>query len=361
MDKTEIAAGRLQLRPWQPGDAPALQRVLDDPAVARWTPHPAPYTVDRAERRIAEDDVLWAAGGRAELAVLDATSAELLGVVGLYRVTATDAEVGWLTAAAARGHGTAAEAVSALCRWGFGALGLQRLAAVVEVGNLASLRVAQKAAFTLDGVGRGLFQAAAGRADGWLLSRLPADPDQDTAPFPAHAERTDGVVRLRRWRLDDAAEVARACEDPETARWLPVPSPYRLSDGQAYVREMTARSWLEGTVAAVAVTDAASGALLGACALTVRDRALGHAELGYWTAPWARGRGVAGRAAALHTGWAIEVLGLARVELLAEVDNIASQRAAERAGFVREGVARSVRPRPRSTERTDMVVFAKLA
>ncbi len=360
MDKTEITAGRLHLRPWQPGDAPALQRVLDDPGVARWTPHPAPYTVAQAERRVAEDDALWAKGSRAEFAVLDATTAELLGVVGLYRVTATDAEVGWLTAAADRGHGTAAEAVCALCRWSFGALGLQRLAANVEVGNLASLRVAQKAAFTLDGVARGLIPVAAGRADGWQLSRLPGDPDRDTAPFSAYEERNDGVVRLRRWHPDDAADVARACDDPETARWLPVPAPYRLTDGQAYVREMTVREWLVGTAAQVAVTDAASGALLGACGLTVRDRALGLGELGYWTAPWARGRGVAGRAAALHASWALDVLGLARIELLADVDNTASQRAAERGGFVREGVARSVRPRPRSPERTDMVVFARL-
>ena len=40
--------------------------------------------------------------------------------------------------------------------------------------------------------------------------------------------------------------------------------------------------------------------------------------------------------------WAIEELGLGRVELVTDPDNIASQRVAEKAGFTREGVLRSI-------------------
>ncbi|MCW2681732.1 MAG: GCN5-related N-acetyltransferase, partial [Frankiales bacterium] len=76
----------------------------------------------------------------------------------------------------------------------------------------------------------------------------------------------------------------------------------------------------------------------------------------------ARGRGVAGRAARLHAGWGVEALGMARVELYADVQNVASQRAAEKAGWVREGIARAVRPAPREPgRRVDMVLFARLA
>ena len=70
---------------------------------------------------------------------------------------------------------------------------------------------------------------------------------------------------------------------------------------------------------------------------------------------------MATRACRLHTGWAMEVLGLPRVELLADVGNAASQRVAERAGFVREGIAVAIRPVPRATDRADMVVFARTA
>ena len=356
MDPLDITAGRLQLRAWEAGDERAMAALLDEPAVARWTPHPSPYTLAHASARLAEDAAYWAAGTRAELGVREASTGELLAVVGLYRLTPTDAEVGWATAAAARGQGVASEAVSALCRWAFGGLGLLRLEARVEVGNSASRRVAEKAGFTLEGVARSA-ASPGGRTDTWLLSRLAGDVERDTARIPAYADRSDGVVTLRRWRADDAADVARACTDPETARWLPVPVPYDLAAGRAYVDGQVPTQWADGTAANVAVVDAVSGELLGAIGLTLRD---GMGEVGYWTAPWARGRGVATRAAGLHAAWALDVLGLPRLELLADVDNLASQRVADRAGFVREGVARAVRPRPRSQERADMVVFSRL-
>ena len=356
MEPLDITAGRFQLRAWEAGDEHALAALLDEPAVARWTPHPSPYTLADATARVAEDAACWAAGTRAELGVREATTGGLLAVVGLYRLTSTDAEVGWATAAAARGQGVASEAVAALCRWAFGGLGLLRLEARVEVGNSASRRVAEKAGFALEGVARSA-ASPGGRTDTWVLSRLAGDVERDTARIPAYADRSDGVVTLRRWRSDDAADVARACTDPETARWLPVPVPYDLAAGQGYVDGIVPSQWADGTVANVGVADAVSGELLGAIGLTLRD---GLGEVGYWTAPWARGRGVATRAAALHTSWALEVLGLPRVELLTDVDNLASQRVAERAGFVREGVARAIRPRPRGEERADMVVFSRL-
>lgn len=163
MEPTEITAGRLHLRPWAEWDAPALQALLDDPEVGRWTPYPYPVPAGLAAERIAGDAEAWASGTRAELAVLDATTAELLGTVGLYRIDAGRAEVGWLTGAAARGRGVATEAVGALCRWAFGALGMVELTAQVLVGNDASRRVAEKCGFVL-----------AGETDGaWLLRRTP--------------------------------------------------------------------------------------------------------------------------------------------------------------------------------------------
>jgi len=353
VEPVDITAGRLHLRAWQVGDEPALAALLDEPSVARWTPHPSPYTLAHATARIAEDAACWAGGTRAELGVRDATTGALLAVVGLYRLTPAGTEVGWATAAAARGQGVASEAVGALCRWALAGLGLQRLEARVEVGNSASRRVAEKAGFTLEGVAR-----ASGSYGTWVLSRLAADVERDTARIPAYADRSDGVVTLRRWRSADAADVARACADAETARWLPVPVPYDLAAGQWYVDAVVPGQWADGSAANVAVVEAGSGALLGAIGLTLRD---GIGEVGYWTAPWARRRGVATRACRLHASWALEVLGLPRLELLADVENTASQRVAERAGFTREGVARALRPKPRAEARADMVVYARAA
>ena len=58
--------------------------------------------------------------------------------------------------------------------------------------------------------------------------------------------------------------------------------------------------------------------------------------------PHARGRGVATEAVRRLTGWALSELGALRIELWISVANEASKRVAERCGYVREGVLRSV-------------------
>ncbi|MFN2523929.1 MAG: GNAT family N-acetyltransferase [Mycobacteriales bacterium] len=358
MEPVQINAGRLLLRPWQASDADPLQRVLDDPEIARWTPHPYPTPPGYAAARIAADADLWAEGVRAELAVLDATTGALLGSVGLYRFSPGRAEVGWLTAEQARRSGVAGEAVSALCRWAFQAGGMQRLDVQVLVGNWGSRRVAEKSGFTIEGVQRGAVPGPGGLpADSWTGGRLASDPERDTRLLPAFPGLTDGVVTLRPWRVADAEDVARACSDPQTVRFLPVPDPYSVDDGLLYVSTVVPTGWAEGTAANVAVTDAATGELLGAVGLKLELRQHQVGEVGYWTAPWARGRGVAGRAAALHGQWGQAALGLNRIELLADVENLASQRAADKAGYVREGVLRRSRP-DRTGEARDMVLFA---
>ena len=64
----------------------------------------------------------------------------------------------------------------------------------------------------------------------------------------------------------------------------------------------------------------------------------GVVGLGYTVHPRFRGRGYTTRALHLVVPWAFEVAGLARLELGAKRDNIASQRAALSAGFAPDGV-----------------------
>ena len=83
-----------------------------------------------------------------------------------------------------------------------------------------------------------------------------------------------------------------------------------------------------------------------------------RAEIGYWVAPAERGRGVAGRALALLSAWAVTDGGFARLDLQAALANAASIRVAERCGFVREGTLRDAWYR--GPARTDMVLFSLL-
>jgi RimJ/RimL family protein N-acetyltransferase len=64
-------------------------------------------------------------------------------------------------------------------------------------------------------------------------------------------------------------------------------------------------------------------------------------EIGYVTGKAARGRGVATRTLRLLTDWGFSQLGLERIELWIDTTNAGSERVAERAGYVREGVLRS--------------------
>jgi RimJ/RimL family protein N-acetyltransferase len=156
----------------------------------------------------------------------------------------------------------------------------------------------------------------------------------------------DGIL-LRPFTEDDIPAITAACRDPEIARWIPVPIPYTQEDARGYIAaERDTR----------AITDAKSGELLGSIGWRVVDQ--GNVQIGYWVKPEARGRGVATRALRLLSRWAFEELQTGRVQLLAEPENHASQRVAEKAGFAPEGRLR--RYLDVRGERRDGIMFSLL-
>jgi RimJ/RimL family protein N-acetyltransferase len=152
---------------------------------------------------------------------------------------------------------------------------------------------------------------------------------------------TDGVVLLRAVRESDVPALVEACQDPDIKRFTSsVPDPYHESDARAWLA-LHRDDEQHGVEINFAIADADDEtALLGVTGLHDFDWKSRRAATGYWVAPWARGRGVATRATRLVSRWALDALGLVRVELIADVDNPASLRTAERAGFEREGVLR---------------------
>ena len=151
---------------------------------------------------------------------------------------------------------------------------------------------------------------------------------------------TDGVVTLRMWRPEDAPAVYAACQDPLIAKFVPIPQPYGEDDARGFI-EMRRRDWdgEGGDELGFAIVDASTDELLGSIS---RHGPFGHrATFGYWLAPRARGRGVATRSLRLIVDWTLATTETMRLDLYTDLENDASGRVAERAGFEREGVRRA--------------------
>jgi RimJ/RimL family protein N-acetyltransferase len=142
----------------------------------------------------------------------------------------------------------------------------------------------------------------------------------------------DDEIRLRPFTDEDVPAIVTACQDPEIPRWTRVPAPYTHEDAREFVQASAADG------ASFAIVDRRSGELLGSIgARRLED----NFRIGYWVKREARGRGVATRALRLVARFAVEELGAARVELITDPANAASQRVAEKAGFTCEARLRS--------------------
>jgi RimJ/RimL family protein N-acetyltransferase len=169
-------------------------------------------------------------------------------------------------------------------------------------------------------------------------------------------------VTLRPWSADDTGALIQRINDPEVAIFLDmVPQPYTPEDAREWLA-ITAEGWRAGTAATFAIhAKGIEGAAGGIGVRFLGELEEGSAEVGYWVGAEARGQGVATAATVAVARWAFEAApGLARLQLRADVDNVASNRVAEKAGFTREGVLRAQRFNVRLGRRVDFVMWSLL-
>ncbi len=363
MDAVSLTTDRMVLRPFAPGDEPDVVAACSDPVTARWTTVPSPYTGAHARTWVREvGPAGWADGSTAGFAAVDAATGRLQASVSLMDVADGSAELGYWAAPWARRRGSTAEAVRAVCRWGFDVLGLERVLWQAEVGNWGSRAVAESCGVTVEGTLRaGLPARGGGRADAWAGSLLATDDVRDRRAFGGRWTDLPGEgLLLRRWRHDDVDDldaVVAGLADPESARWLDVPVPYGPEAARAFLAE-TPRLWADGVAARLAVE--VDGRAAGLVVLLPSSHDPACAEVGWWTVPSARGRGVATRAVRTLLPWAAR-LGHVRLTAGVAPGNATSLRVAERAGFAPEGVARLGRRGLRCGARADLQVMARVA
>lgn len=169
-----------------------------------------------------------------------------------------------------------------------------------------------------------------------------------------------GEIALRAPHTDDLSAIVEACQDPELPRWTRIPTPYHLEDAHDFLAKAeTGRG--AGQALHLVIVDRATDTLLGSVAIDPMDPQGLTGEIGYWVAAAARGRGVATRAVRALVDWALDS-GLWRIEANVLVGNDASCRVLRRAGFVEEGIRRSIPAAGcgTGTDRIDVHLFSRI-
>jgi RimJ/RimL family protein N-acetyltransferase len=352
-----LTDGVVTLRAHREGDVEACYEQCQDPLSQAWTTVPIPYAMDDARRFVREampggwaSDQEW--GFAVEAPDTDGTL-RYAGTVSLRPEPnggegERRAEIAYGSHPWVRGTGHIERALRLLLEWGFtassdGGRDLETVIWWANEGNWASRKVAWRLGFSFDGtVPRWLPQRGELR-NAWVGALTRTDPREPRHAWLDVPRIESELVRLRVHRADDLERVFEGCNDEQTSYWLGrLPQPYTraVAEKTLLLRSM---GMAGGTDLHWMLADPETDLLLGTVSLM--HIAEGMAEVGYWAHPDARGRGVmsaAVRMACRHAVIDVEDggLGLHRLYATVAVDNVASRRVLEAAGFRQTGSER---------------------
>ncbi len=272
------------------------------------------------------------------LAVLDARTEELLGAVSWHAVgygpsVGCEAwNIGMELLPQARGRGAGATATRLVAEYLFASTDVDRIEASTDRENVPAQRVLAKAGFRAEGLVRGAQLRGGRRHDMLAYSLLRTDVIEtaDTEEREVVVER-DGIV-------------------------LAEPGPgdrekFYVAGAGDFAVDVDNRPRVTGPARSslLSVLDAATGVLLGGVSWHPVDYG-GTVSCSAWNIgigllPEARGRGVGTAAQRLLVEHLFATTELDRIEASTDIENIAEQRALEKAGFRREGVLRGAQLR----------------
>jgi RimJ/RimL family protein N-acetyltransferase len=180
--KDEIAS----LRPLRPSDAAAVSAGATDPDVIHFAIWASPFTEERARRWIEQTEVGRRAGQSFAIAVDDATTGELAGVIGVTHIDSRALSADqflWLVPGARR-KGLGNHATLLLDRWIFDNTTISRMVAVTLVENEPARRQLPTIGYVEEGVLRGGVVHYKERHDAVQFSLLRSDLEPESAPEP---------------------------------------------------------------------------------------------------------------------------------------------------------------------------------
>ena len=149
---------------------------------------------------------------------------------------------------------------------------------------------------------------------------------------------TDSVITVRPFQAEDAPEIHSAINESqnETSFWLVDLKGLSLPDVQDYI-DSQPETWNEDQAYNFVILESSTNRILGGCGLTQINRRHRNCDLYFWIRTSATRRGFATRAVVLMARFAFDSLGMQRMEIIIEPENLAGLRVAEKAGSISEG------------------------
>ena len=328
IDVPSLSDGEITLRAHCPGDVERVMEYATDPQTMRWAKMPSPYGRSDAERYITDALRGWENGTVMTWGIEH--KGVFVGSIDL-RGSGRVVDVGFVLHPDVRGMGLVRRAIVLAVEYA----SIERDVEVVRwqaaEGNLASLRAAHAAGFTLLAKLPGWLEMNSGVVDAWCARWQVGDDFEPKSVWRATTFETERF-RLRPLAEHDDERIRETLDDPISRKYL-FGRPDPLTVEHAAAERM--RKWwtaARGETCTWAVADRETDEYLGDISLFKIDPVTG-AEAGFYTHPEARGSGVLGEAFPAAVRHAFDDLGMRRLTLFAADSNTGSKMLAERAGM----------------------------
>lgn len=149
---------------------------------------------------------------------------------------------------------------------------------------------------------------------------------------------------LRKYEMSFAPmlfEAAIESRGGEFSRWMPwCHEDYAIKETESYIQKVI-ENWQNETEFGFAIFDASNSQFLGDVSLNAFNNNHKFYNFGYWIRISQQKRGIASETTRLLVKAAFEDLPINRIEIITAIENIASQKTAEKAGATREGILRN--------------------
>jgi RimJ/RimL family protein N-acetyltransferase len=158
-----------------------------------------------------------------------------------------------------------------------------------------------------------------------------------------NVELIEGPLLIRTYREEDVGALFAAARESiaEVGRWLPwCHEHYSIEETRQFINSRASLSQGDEWYS-FGIFEQDGGRFLGGVGINFINRVHQMANLGYWVRTSDARRGIATIATRVVAKFGFAQIGLQRIEIVAAVDNLPSQRVAEKVGAVREGVVRN--------------------